>query len=360
MNTLVTTVKSYIQTKIDECKKLNEQMQDLQSEIQNTGNKTEVMSYLLYTKCVDHLATTESFLREATFRNGTTLDVEMYTAIDQTLSSFPGLGMVSKGNCIPKHTVEIRGNSFPCSISGICETANGELIVTDFSNKKVTLLNKSYTVVNKYGLPNYPWSMCRVNSNQVAIAVGDSVSKNVVLLVQAINGGLILERTEELQHRLIGIACNECFFYITSGAELFRYNMNFQNKIKIYEDNSNIQTVTACAVSSDGHRIYVVNSACDQLVTLTRDGAVLSILGDPALQLGILLPSTPGVLVTDSGKVLVCGIFSNTIIEVDKDGIQRRADFLKGKYVIRPTSVCISKITGHIIVGMYNGDVLMF
>ncbi|KAH3811983.1 hypothetical protein DPMN_140402 [Dreissena polymorpha] len=217
-------------------------MQDLQSEIKQTGVKTEVMSYLLYIKCLDHLATTESFLRDSNFGNGTTLDVEMYTAIDQALSTFPGLGMVLKGNCIPKHTVEIQGDSFSCSLSGICETAHGELLVTDFSNKKVTLLNKSYKVVNHYGLPNYPWSMCSSNSNQVAITVGDCLSRNIVLFIQARNGRLILDRAEELQHRLVGIACTEGSFYITSGTELFRYNVNLQNKTKIYEDYSNIHT----------------------------------------------------------------------------------------------------------------------
>ncbi|KAH3873639.1 hypothetical protein DPMN_036876 [Dreissena polymorpha] len=116
-------------------------------------------------------------------------------------------------------------------------------------------------------------------------------------------------------------------------------------------------TVTSCAVSPDGDRIYVTKENSQQLVTLSRDGKVISSLTVPALSSPVLLP---GLHVTDSGQVLVCGYYTDTIVQVDRDGRQRLAEVIT-KDVTRPMSVYYSKHTGSIIVGMGdNNDIRVF
>ncbi|KAH3748615.1 hypothetical protein DPMN_183061 [Dreissena polymorpha] len=75
-----------------------------------------------------------------------------------------------------------------------------------------------------------------------------------------------------------------------------------------------------CTVSPDGDRIYVANQAKKHLVTLSRDGTNNCSLSDTALKWEYI----NGLHVTDSGHVLVCGFFSHTIIQVDRDGRQRQ------------------------------------
>ncbi|KAH3873578.1 hypothetical protein DPMN_036816 [Dreissena polymorpha] len=116
-------------------------------------------------------------------------------------------------------------------------------------------------------------------------------------------------------------------------------------------------TVGSCAVSPDGDRIYVTNQNSKQLVTLSRDGKVISSLTVPALGSKALLP---GLHVTDSGQVLLCGYSPGTIVQVDRDGRQRLAEVIT-KDVTCPTSVYYSKHTGSIIVGMLNNnDITVF
>ncbi|KAH3801083.1 hypothetical protein DPMN_154728 [Dreissena polymorpha] len=128
-------------------------------------------------------------------------------------------------------------------------------------------------------------------------------------------------------------------------------------------------TVTNCAVSPDGARIYVANAASKQLLTLFRDGQVISTLTDPALDWGHVLYfknyHPPGIHVTDSKQVLVCGENSHTIIQVDKDGRQTLAEVVAAKDgedgVTCPSSVYYSKRTGTLIVGMWRiKDIIVF
>ncbi|KAH3720674.1 hypothetical protein DPMN_063578 [Dreissena polymorpha] len=70
----------------------------------------------------------------------------------------------------------------------------------------------------------------------------------------------------------------------------------------------------------------------------------------------------PGLHVTDSGQVLVCGYSSHTVVQVDRDGRQILAEVVtENNCVFRPISVYYSKHTRSIIVGMwYNNDIIVF
>ncbi|KAH3820520.1 hypothetical protein DPMN_122264 [Dreissena polymorpha] len=61
-------------------------------------------------------------------------------------------------------------DSFPCSITSICEIAPGKLVIADMDNKKIKLLDRTYKVVSQLGLNGSPTSLCGVDPNQVAVA----------------------------------------------------------------------------------------------------------------------------------------------------------------------------------------------
>ncbi|KAH3843891.1 hypothetical protein DPMN_117425 [Dreissena polymorpha] len=118
-------------------------------------------------------------------------------------------------------------------------------------------------------------------------------------------------------------------------------------------------TVTSCAVSADGERIYVVNWKQRQLVTLTRDGNVVSTRKNRALRWGNLVV-LPGLHVMDSGQVLICGMESHTILQVDRDGQQRMAAVVTEEDGVHwPISVYYRKNKELLIVGMKDNDNIM-
>ncbi|KAH3880330.1 hypothetical protein DPMN_004243 [Dreissena polymorpha] len=114
--------------------------------------------------------------------------------------------------------------------------------------------------------------------------------------------------------------------------------------------------ISSCSVSPKGDMIYVTNCDRHQLVTLSRDGTVISTLTDPAWS-----ESLSRIHVTDSGQVLVCGgASSDTIIQLDRNGRRKLAEVVTKKDGVSvPISVFYRKCTGTLIVGMLNNDDIM-
>ncbi|XP_052227298.1 uncharacterized protein LOC127842025 isoform X2 [Dreissena polymorpha] len=293
-------------------------------------------------------------------KTGQVSDLESSSS-DQLVKGFQP-GAVSKPDQIIKmksrknYGVKLKGDKYNfCVITGICEAATGGLLITDQNNRKVKLLDQTYNVVAHCDLPNEPWSMCSIDSSLVAV----TVDNNDVHFIEVTNGQLIKDRILNLRHYCRGITHQHGNMYITDGRALYLYTLEGRMVREMYRDTSCGRPVASCAVSPDGDRIYVANMSSKQLVTLSRDGTVISTLTDTALDsLGTQL----GLHVTDSGQVLMCVYWSSTIIQVDRDGRQILAEMVtKNDGVTRPISVYYSKHTGSIIVGMgENNKIIVF
>ncbi|KAH3880314.1 hypothetical protein DPMN_004226 [Dreissena polymorpha] len=92
------------------------------------------------------------------------------------------------------------------------------------------------------------------------------------------------------------------------------------------------------------------------LVTLSRDGIVISKLNDPAMRWSA--PFQPGLHVTDSGQVLVCGESSRQIFQMGRDGSQKLEEVVKRKNK-EPLSVFFSKRTWSFTMGVFNNNSIM-
>ncbi|KAH3750131.1 hypothetical protein DPMN_184648 [Dreissena polymorpha] len=130
------------------------------------------------------------------------------------------------------------------------------------------------------------------------------------------------------------ISYNQGDLYVTSGTALYLYNegsmSRFILKKTLYEDTSGVKT------------------AQNMLITLAMDGTLLSTLTDPQLV------GPKGLHVTPTGQVLVCGIRSHTVIQVDREGKKKMATLASEKDGISyPVSICYNTNSHHIIVGVY-------
>ncbi|KAH3845950.1 hypothetical protein DPMN_088245 [Dreissena polymorpha] len=116
--------------------------------------------------------------------------------------------------------------------------------------------------------------------------------------------------------------------------------------------NNSLLSVCKCAVSPDGSRLYVTNYCRHKLLTLSLDGTVLSSLEDHALR-GPL-----GVHVAETGQLLVCGLESNNVVQVDGEGgvvtLASKEDGL-----CQPGSLYYSARTGRLIVGHTSDNILV-
>lgn len=115
-----------------------------------------------------------------------------------------------------------------------------------------------------------------------------------------------------------------------------------------------ILTVCKCAVNPTGDIIYVTNRTKHALLTLSRDGTLLSTFQDPELKMPF------AIHVTALGQVLLCGVNSKTVIQVDGAGRRKVAKLASEKEgLFKPMSVYYSKNTNAIIVGQAECDYIL-
>ncbi|XP_052245727.1 uncharacterized protein LOC127854708 [Dreissena polymorpha] len=363
LDALLATMRTSIQTDIENCMECINNITCLKEGWLRSEEKSQALSLFKYSKCLDQSFKVDAVLQEMTIKIEKTLTFNPDTTIQQTQPTLTGLGKIlstvrqsqlaenktqntvttpnkpkassqsDPGNqtedltksgqvsdpissslqqtilgyqpgaaiksdkiikvkSSKKYSVNFKGDKGKCVINDICETASGELLIADFYNEKVKLLDQTYKVVAHYKLDYGPWSLCSIDTNLVAV----SMNNREVIFIR---------------------------------------------------------------VTNDGDRIYVTNEDSYQLVTLSRDGKLISTLTDAALNHEIQLPS---LNVTDSGQVFVCGDWFPTIIQVDRDGSQILDEVItKDDGVTDPTAVYYSKKKSSIIVGMYwNNDIMVF
>ncbi|KAH3879126.1 hypothetical protein DPMN_003027 [Dreissena polymorpha] len=129
------------------------------------------------------------------------------------------------------HNVKMPSDSCTCSITAVCALPNGQVLVADYYNKRVKLLNQQYRVVSHLDFRVKPLDMCLITPTEVAVAMYDEVQFITVSQSQLAKG-----RT--LQHYCKGIAHNQGDLYICSDTALYKFTLSGKLVCTLYEDTS--------------------------------------------------------------------------------------------------------------------------
>ncbi|KAH3879603.1 uncharacterized protein LOC127876068 isoform X1 [Dreissena polymorpha] len=273
--------------------------------------------------------------------------------IQQALTLLGKSGEVFNVQSITKHNVRIPSDKDVCYIRGICVLPDGQVLVVDWNNQNVKLLNQQYQVVSHWDVNAGPVDICLITPSEVAVAVNTS-NIHEVQFITGNQGKLVSGRKFQFQHECRCITHHQGDLFVTSRQELYKYSLNGKLICRLYQDRSANYTVEKCAVSPTGDRLYIISDSKPKLLTLARDGTLLATYSVPAL----LRPL--GLHVTPAGQVLVCGWGSNTVLQVGWEGESKLATLATHEDGVRlPWSVCYSSTTSSIIVGQKWDDTIL-
>ncbi|KAH3896602.1 hypothetical protein DPMN_020780 [Dreissena polymorpha] len=253
-----------------------------------------------------------------------------------------------------RHNVRIPSDKYVCYINGICVLPDGQVLVVDWRNKNVKLLNQQYQVVSHWDVNARPVDICLITPSEVAVAVNDHDSKiHEVQFITVNQGKLVPGRKFQLQHECRGIDHHQGVLFVISSVELYKYTLNGKQVCSLYRSFE--YTVDRCAVSPTGDRLYIISHYQPKLLTLARDGTLLATYSVPALEYLRSLHVTP------AGQVLVCGLLSDTVLQVDREGQSKLTTLATWEDgVVWPRSVCYSSTTSSIIVGQQYDNIRVF
>ncbi|KAH3747088.1 hypothetical protein DPMN_181510 [Dreissena polymorpha] len=217
------------------------------------------------------------------------------------------------------------------------------------------MLNQTYHEISRWDFSFYPQDMCRVTDNEFAITCNlkdDSSHRHEVKFFSVTNDTIVEGNTMNLQHNCIGITHHRGELFVTSGTALHTYSMIGELVKTLYEDKTGHLTVLKCAVSHQGDIIFVTNFEQHKLLTLARDGSIISTFADPELK------EPWDVHVTSASHVLVCGWSSNNIVQVDSEGRTKLA-VLALEGVENPESIYYNVNNHSIIVGQCKSNYIV-
>ncbi|XP_052244028.1 uncharacterized protein LOC127853509 [Dreissena polymorpha] len=246
-----TTLLTSLKKDIDNGNKLKDDLQTLREAVNGLCDKSKKeLEFIASRKCLDKIQESESYLKEnhvnvqssITFRANT--DIWQYlfkqSSLGRIVDSMQSLKLKMNPDQVltlmrtSEYTVSIPSDT--CQnyfISGICSMPSGQVIVADFHNKKVKLLDQHYNVSSHCDVTGKPWEICPITSSEVAVVFNKDVQ-----FISVNNGKLVNGRQFSLKHDVKGIAYHQGALYITSGTTLFQYSLTGSQIKKLYEDVS--------------------------------------------------------------------------------------------------------------------------
>ncbi|WAR26708.1 TRI33-like protein, partial [Mya arenaria] len=269
-----------LQEDIDKCTQLYDKIKYFLETIQSKQDNNS--SYIAYKKCKDKMSEAESLLQDLSVKPDMILTFQADPRIEKFLSGLNTPGEIFDQNFVFKvknksqYKVTVKSDKRECMITGICELPGGEILITDYNNQKVKLLDSKYQVTATCNLPDKPRHICHIAANEAAVTLGD---KSVLFITMT---GCTLSVTRKLTfpHYCYGISHHNGNLYIGSSKAIYQYTMLGQLVKAIYEDNSARVAVGKFTVSRDGTNIYIPDPYHNKLITIDTSGNILSTLQD--------------------------------------------------------------------------------
>ncbi|XP_052778775.1 uncharacterized protein LOC128216245 [Mya arenaria] len=367
LDRLVAHQEQSIKKDMESCTQMHDELKNIIDDIQSKDSSGEPPLYIGFRKCEEKIKHANEILQNMSNVVKYNITFRKHNGIEGNLSSMETFGELNESTVFDKqqlislfprdhvfgtkgykeYNVKMSSDKDKCDIEGICELPGGEFVITDFTNMKVKLLDQEYRVVEHCDVPEYPFDVCHVGGNEVAVCVNNNKKKRHELhFINITKGKLVTTRKLSFTHECKSAAHHGNNLYISSHTALYVYTMTGQLVKKLYEDKSGDYTVRRIAISNEGKTIYITNYSNDQLITLDNLGNKLATFTDPDL----LRPY--GVHATTAGHVFVCCFISNTVMQVDKDGKTKLATLAREQDgVYRPKDLFFSSRSSSLVVG---------
>ncbi|XP_052246087.1 uncharacterized protein LOC127854942 [Dreissena polymorpha] len=315
----------------DKCTHLQSELIIIRDMIQDVGDGDErkELAFIACQKGLEKIEQSELYLTYNSVKTESYFKFDLNTEIEQYLSELSSLGrvetkqtnstqstanqVITKTEITQVRVLTTTDSSQSYDIRGVCSLPNGQIIVSDYENKRIVLLDQQYEMFNHYDLAAFPKDMCFITPHIFAVAV-DCDNLHKVLFLSVTNRKLDQVSQIELQHSSTGLAHYLGNLFVASGTALYQYTLTGTQIKELYVNHSNTHTVYKCALSPSGDKIYVTDLSNHTILTLDRDGKLLRSFSHPELQ------GPSGIHVTNVGQLFACGWGSNIVIQLDTEG----------------------------------------
>ena len=267
---------------------------------------------------------------------------------------------VTAGN---KINIKVQSDVKVAWISGSTFLTSGELILCDWYNKKLKLLDKSLQMKESIDVSEIPWDVAPVDQQQVIVTFP---FKQYLQFIQ-VSPSLALGHKVDLGMKCWGVAFSRESIYISfddSGeCKIGIYDLTGKQKLMIGPYSYNDGTL----LFKQPYYIYVLNdekifvsdvgsfSNTSTVYCLESNGNVLSTISNPSLKF------CRGISVDENENLLLCDMRSHKVFLITRDGKEVREFLTEKDGLYQPYTISFRRSDGTLVVGCGNrNDILVF
>ena len=252
-----------------------------------------------------------------------------------------------------KINIKLQSDAKEAWISGSTFLSSGELVLCDYSNNKLKLLDKSLQMKESIDMPGEPWDVAPVNQHQVIVTFP---FKHYLQFIQ-VTPSLALGHKVDLGMSCWGVAVSRESIYISS-VDSGEY------KIRIYDLTGKQKLMISPHSCNDGkllfkqpYYIYVLNdekifvsdvdekSSTSTVYCLESNGNVLYSLSNPSFKRCL------GISVDENENLLVCDWESHKVFLITRDGKEVREFLTEKDGLYEPYTTSFRRSDGTLVVG---------
>ncbi|KAL4221107.1 hypothetical protein ACF0H5_019367 [Mactra antiquata] len=247
--------------------------------------------------------------------------------------------------------IKVAGDSKQCDSVGCCLTFDNQLLVTDYNNKSLKLIDThTMTVIDVCKLDSQPFGVCCITDDEAVVACSSNK-------IQFVSYGYKMKPTRQIKtsHTSYGITTKNDKIYVTDClSSPFIYDMA-GNLLKTISQNVGRNTLFCnsrhVTSAEKGDKMYVSDSR-KGVVCFDGEDNFQSIISD----IDLCLPD--GVCVDGRGNIFVVGFLSHNVVQFNENGKKIGVVIKQDGLQQTPRSICFDQTLNRLFVTMQHSDVV--
>ena len=204
------------------------------------------------------------------------------------------------------------------NIRGCTVMANGDVVLCDYNNDKIKLLNSSGVLTGNMKLSSHPWDISVLDPSSVIVTLPDKKQLQVVQVYPQLKPGRVIQ----LDKKCWGVAVGKGELYVTcfnlgyvGEVRVLGLDGKVKRRLGVNQDGSFMFTEPFyITVNSSGEKIFVSDYAKQTVTCMSVDGRVIYTYDDGSMR------RPEGLLCDSEDNILVCGGATNNVQVLTADG----------------------------------------
>lgn len=259
-----------------------------------------------------------------------------------------------KVDSLSQKNIKISSDRQPADISGCAFMPDGQVGLCDYSNNKLELLDKSFTLQGSLDLPSRPLDISVVDDTTAIITLPDNQQLQYIEVVPRLKPGRVLQLDKKCWGvQVVGsdiyVTCHKGYPGGDGEVRILDKNGNLRKRLGVNQDGTFMfASPLYLTVTARSDRIYVSDCGQHTVTCLNSGGTVIFQYKDPELG------GPAGVCVDDEDNVIVCGRASYNVHVVTAAGKKHSVILTSKDGIMYPCSVAFRQTDNTMIIGCYD------